>query len=82
MTLSYLIIYVEDIEKACAFYQQAFDLELKFIHDSGTYAELKTGDVTLAFAKNEVWQRNTGEALIEGPKSGIEIAFTTDDVQK
>ena len=44
MKLSYIIFYVDDVTKATEFYRKAFDLEVKFIHESGTYAEMQTGD--------------------------------------
>jgi len=82
MKLSYIILYMEDVTKATEFYHKAFDLDVKFIHDSGTYAEMKGGDITFAFASNDLWKANTGLDVNNGPKNGVEIAFTTEDVPK
>ena len=82
MKLNYIILYVDTVKKATEFYKNSFDLEVKFIHESGTYAEMKGGDITFAFASNDRWKANTGLDLIDGAKNGFEIAFTTDDVQK
>ncbi len=50
MRLGYVIIYVKDIEETVKFYEKAFALKRRFIHDSGAYAEMDTGSTTLAFA--------------------------------
>lgn len=47
---SYVILYVENVQKMIDFYEKAFDLELKFICEEKVYAELKTKNTTLAFA--------------------------------
>jgi predicted enzyme related to lactoylglutathione lyase len=64
MTLNYVIIYVEDAEKATVFYETAFNLTTKFIHETKMYSEMQSGETTLAFANNEMLKMNTGiEAL-------------------
>jgi catechol-2,3-dioxygenase len=35
MKLSYIIFYVRDVSQAVAFYEQAFGLKQRFIHESG-----------------------------------------------
>ncbi|MEM7444758.1 MAG: VOC family protein [Pseudomonadota bacterium] len=50
MKLGYIILYVPDVDDAVEFYERAFGLSRRFIHESGTYAELTTGETTLAFA--------------------------------
>ncbi len=50
MKLSYVILYVTDIERSITFYQKAFGLIHRFTHESGDYAEMDTGATTLAFA--------------------------------
>ena len=49
MKLSYTILYVKNVQTSIDFYQVAFGLELKFKHESGDYAEMQTGETTLAF---------------------------------
>ena len=82
MKLNYVIIYVEDALRATEFYQKAFDLKTRFVHESNTYAEMDTGETILAFANNEMLQMNTGIEASTGTKKCFEIAFTTDDVSK
>ncbi|MBT4289088.1 MAG: VOC family protein [Deltaproteobacteria bacterium] len=80
MNLNYVIIYVDDAVKATEFYKKAFELKIKFIHESNMYAEMESGQTTLAFANNEMLQMNTGIEPKEGVKNCFEIAFSTDDV--
>jgi catechol 2,3-dioxygenase-like lactoylglutathione lyase family enzyme len=46
MQLGYTIIYVPDVATSLDFWQRAFGLRLRFVHDSGTYGELDTGATT------------------------------------
>lgn len=84
MKFAYTILYVQDVHHAVTFYEKAFGLEKRFIHESGQYAEMDTGGTTLAFASNELAKSNLPEGFQENNPShlpaGIEIAFTTDDV--
>ncbi len=81
MKLNYIIIYVDDAVKATEFYSKAFDLKTKFIHESNMYAEMESGEITLAFANNEMLKMNTGIEAVKN-KNCFEIAFSTNDVQK
>ena len=80
MKLNYIIIYVDDAVAATDFYRTAFGLELKFIHESNMYAEMRTGATTLAFAQNDMLKTNIGVEAKEGIKNCFEIAFSTNDV--
>ena len=82
MKLNYVIIYVDDAVKATGFYEAAFGLSVKFIHDSKTYAEMESGETTLAFANNDMLRMNTGIEALKGVKNCFEIAFCSQDVQK
>ena len=59
MKLNYIIIYVADAAKASEFYEKAFGLKTKFIHESNMYAEMENGEITLAFANDEMLKMNT-----------------------
>ncbi len=82
MKMNYIIIYVDDAVKAANFYQKAFGLRTKFIHESNMYAETESGETTLAFANSEMLKINTGIEPLKGVKNCFEIAFSTDDVKK
>ena len=83
MKLGYTIIYVANVPDTVAFYQTAFGLTCRFVHESNLYAEMETGETALAFAGNEMAEMN-GLAIIPNEKSkapaGWEICFVTDDV--
>jgi len=80
----YTIIYVKDVVQTVDFYEKAFGLTRRFIHESQQYAEMETGATTLAFASNEMGQANFPTGFQENspgkPPAGIEIALVTGDV--
>jgi len=84
MKLGYTIIYVADVPATIAFYEKAFGLERRFIHESNLYGELDTGNTVLAFAGDEAAEMN-GLAILpnnpEGLPAGWEICFVTEDVE-
>lgn len=81
MKLNYVIIYVEDTVKATEFYEKAFGLKTRFLHESNMYAEMETGETVLAFAQNEMLKMNIGIEAQKGFKNCFEIAFSVSDVQ-
>lgn len=81
MRLKYTILYVEDVRSSLGFYEQAFGFNIKFLHESGDYAELDTGDTTLAFSSLALMTtlgKSPAKANVSAPI--FEIAFETDDV--
>lgn len=83
MKLGYTIIYVADVPRSIAFYEAAFGLERKFIHESSLYGELETGGTTLAFAGLEAAEMNGLSVMPntpKGPAAAWEICFVTEDV--
>ena len=50
MQLGYTLVYVADVAATVDFYERAFGLARRFVHDSGSYAEMETGATALAFA--------------------------------
>lgn len=79
MKFKYTILYVRDVQTALDFYGKAFDCRQKMLHESGTYGELETGGVILAFASIETMKNKNAHAADIG-KPSFEIAFETDDV--
>jgi lactoylglutathione lyase len=84
MKFSYTIIYVRDVPQAVAFYAKAFNLKQRFIHESNQYAEMETGETTIAFASNQLAQSNLPSGFEENSllnlPHGMEIGFVVDDV--
>ena len=54
MHFGYTIIYVPDVSASLQFFETAFGLQRRFLHDSGTYGELETGATALAFADHSL----------------------------
>jgi lactoylglutathione lyase len=86
MKFGYTIIYVPDVPASLTFFEKAFGLSRRFLHESGTYGELETGETALAFAAHELGKTNFSSGYIAAHDSakplGIEIALVTEDVEK
>ena len=84
MKLGYVIIYVPDVAKSLAFYEEAFGFRRRFLHESGTYGELATGETTLAFASHDLASATFPTGHVQASASsrplGMEIALVTPDV--
>ena len=85
MRLGYIILYVSDVTATVEFYERAFGLIRRFIHDSGAYAELETGTTALAFAE-EGFVASAGHRFRPNragdEAAGAEIALVVADVQE
>ena len=80
----YTILYVPDVRATIAFYEAAFGLMPRFLHESNLYAEMETGATTLAFAGEEMAEMNG--LAIRPLRAGdlapaVEIALICDDPQ-
>ncbi len=80
--LGYVIIYVPHVGSAVEFYERAFGLVRKFVHESGQYAEFETGATILAFSdETDVPTREFIEPNRASKKAAaVEIALTVQDV--
>jgi catechol 2,3-dioxygenase-like lactoylglutathione lyase family enzyme len=81
MRLGYTIIYVPDVTATVEFYEAAFGLARRFIHESGLYAELETGETTLSFAGEAMAEMNGLAIRPNSPRelpAGIEICLVTE----
>lgn len=85
MQFAYAIVYVEDVPATVEFYEKAFGLKRRFIHESNLYAEMETGATALAFSGNEMAKTN-GIDIRHNAKSeraaGYEIGFVSDDPER
>ena len=78
----YTLLYVEDVVKTVEFYESAFGLKRRFVHEMG-YAEMETGETVLGFVAQSVVESNGVEyakADPAKPAPAVEIAFVTEDV--
>lgn len=80
--LGYVVIYVPDVKEALRFYQLAFGVAQRFLHESGEYGELETGSTALAFA-NETTTPTSAEFepnRTNRKAAAAEVAFVVKDV--
>jgi lactoylglutathione lyase len=84
MKFGYTIVYVTDVAASLNFFTQAFGLERRFLHESGEYGELETGETALGFARHDLAETHFPGGHVEAHNSakplGMEIAFVTPDV--
>ena len=83
MTFRYTILYVDDVAASLGFFERAFGLERSFLHESGDYAELATGDTRLAFSSTRL-MRELGKVTQRPSRERpvFELAFETGDVAR
>ena len=84
MKFGYTIVYVADVAASLDFFERAFGLARRFLHESGGYGELETGATTLSFAQHATARENLGRDYVAAERSalplGIEVGLLTDDV--
>ena len=84
MKFGYTIIYVDAVDETLKFYKEAFGFETRFLHESGQYGELETGETTLAFASHSMGEMALGghyqKPDAKADPLGVELAFVTNDV--
>jgi lactoylglutathione lyase len=82
MRFGYTILYVQDVAASVELYERAFGQRRRFVHESGDYAELETGDTTLSFASHELAESNLPDAFLrpDGAATAFEVCFVTEDV--
>src|SRR3954467_14304331 len=78
MRFGYTILYVGDVAASVDFYERAFGLERRLLHDSGEYAELETGATALAFASRELAGENVPG--LDPGTAGFEVCLVTEEV--
>ena len=86
MKLGYTIIYVPNVAESLSFFENAFGLPCRFLHESGDYGELETGETTLAFASQELGKMNFPTGFVAASESskplGFEVALVTPNVEE
>lgn len=86
MNFAYTIVYVADVPASLAFFERAFGLKTRFLHESGAYGEVETGasGTTLAFVDHATARDSVQHDYVAADASsqplGMEIGFTVDDV--
>lgn len=84
MKFGYTIVYVPSVQASLQFFEQAFGFSKRFLHESGTYGELDTGETTLAFAAHALAAANFEGGHVAASESakplGMELGLVTHDV--
>lgn len=81
MIFRYTILYVQDPAASLGFYEAALGLARGFLHDSGDYGELVTGQTKLAFSSRRlIAELGKNPAPADARAPVFEIAFETEDV--
>jgi len=83
---AYTILYVNDVPSSMKFYQNTFSFNQKFLTPEKDYGEVNSGTTILAFANIELGNSNFKDGFkksnLKEKPFGIELAFTTKDVEK
>lgn len=84
MKFGYTIVYVPDVPASLKFFNDAFGITMRFLHESNTYGELETGETALMFAGHALRDSNFRDGFVRADTSekplGIEIALVTENV--
>lgn len=81
MRLGYTILYVDDVARSVDFYQRAFALGVDFVHESGDFAQMATGQTALAFTSRRLMAQLGKSPQVADPhRPCFEIALVCDDV--
>lgn len=84
MKFGYTIIYVADVTATVEFYELVFGLKRRFIHETGDYAEMETGETALTFASEDAAADNDIAVFPNRARelpAAWEICLVTDDVK-
>jgi uncharacterized glyoxalase superfamily protein PhnB len=86
MKFGYVFIWVDDVTRAVEFYEQVFGVKRRFLTAGvkGLYAEMETGETTLAIADTqEAQELFPGGFYANNPSqapAALQLSFITDDV--
>uniref|UniRef100_A0A7I4BJB9 Glyoxalase/fosfomycin resistance/dioxygenase domain-containing protein n=1 Tax=Physcomitrium patens TaxID=3218 RepID=A0A7I4BJB9_PHYPA len=71
--LAYVIVYVQDVNKAADFYSKAFGLQIRPQNKTNSWVEMETGTTTLAFtpAKQREHAIDQGASPVAGPEDKV-----------
>ena len=83
---AYTILYVKDVSRTIEFYKKAFGFSQKFLTPENDYGEIVSGETTIAFGDIELGNSNFKKGFtvsdLNEKAFGIELAFTTSEVEK
>jgi catechol 2,3-dioxygenase-like lactoylglutathione lyase family enzyme len=77
------VLHVADVARAAQFYESAFGFRVRLLDELGVYAELSTGETSLALTEQDFAQRHSGPtAGLSGnrPPPPSEVVIAVHDV--
>lgn len=83
MKLGYVIIYTADVGATVEFYERAFGLQRRFVHESGQYAEMETGATALAFVGDALAAANVApyrKNVAGDLPAGVEVVLVHEKI--
>lgn len=85
LNFGYVIIYTANVTDSIQFYEKAFNMKLGFIHESGQYAQMETGQTKLAFVSDELMSSNLPISYRKNTRSeapsGVEVTLVAKDIE-
>ena len=85
MKLGYVIVYTNNVLQSVEFYEKAFGLQRRFVHESEQYAEMETGATALAFVSDGLAAMNVPVQYRKNTSSdapaGVEIVLVSADIE-
>ena len=78
---THTIIYVDGVKETLEFFNKAFGLTTKFMHESGFYGELDANGTSIAFADWQLVQQNLGSEYEKAEPKAFELSFQVNDMQ-
>jgi len=86
ITYKYTILYVTEVDKTVTFYENAFGFKRHMITPEFDYAELISGETTIAFASETLANSNLKNGFISSHRNhkpfAIELGLVSDDIEK
>lgn len=80
LSMKYIILYVQDVEKSIHFYETILGLPKSF--QSGTYVEFSTGATTFALNTREDVRQTIGIEVADVTSQTFEIGFVVENVEE
>jgi hypothetical protein len=72
MIFGYAVVDVPDVLASVEFFEKAFGLKRRFVHDS-SYGEMETGSTALAFATHELGASNLPGGYVRASHSDVPL---------
>jgi lactoylglutathione lyase len=86
LKFAWTIIYVKDVIATIEFYEKAFGFKKKFVAPGDEFGEINSGETSIGFSTIKLLNEHLPGGFIASDIAakpfGVELAFTTTDVEK